>query len=93
MERDSVNDNKRTIQVVRETFISVLLTLFSLPKIIDYENRLRQFSTPDKIFRYFATVKVMQYELTNIFMTPDDFLRVKIVCVLKNILMTAFDRQ
>ena len=27
-------------------------------KIIDYENRIRSFSTPDKIFRYFASFKV-----------------------------------
>ena len=27
-------------------------------KIIEYENRIRQYSTPDKIFRYFATFKV-----------------------------------
>ncbi len=26
-------------------------------KIIDYENRIRNYSTPDKIFRYFATYK------------------------------------
>jgi hypothetical protein len=26
-------------------------------KIIDYENRIRAYSTPDKIFRYFATFK------------------------------------
>ena len=26
-------------------------------KIIDYENRIRTYSTPDKIFRYFATYK------------------------------------
>jgi len=26
-------------------------------KIIDYENRIRAYSTPDKIFRYFATYK------------------------------------
>ena len=28
-------------------------------KIIEYENRIRQYSTPDKIFRYFATYKVL----------------------------------
>ena len=28
-------------------------------KIIDYENRIRTYSTPDKIFRYFATYKVI----------------------------------
>jgi len=45
-------------------------------RIIEYENRIRDYSTPDKIFRYFATLKVNQgggdYE---VFMTPDDFVR------------------
>lgn len=46
-------------------------------KIIQYENRIRQYSTPDKIFRYFATIQVFneksnEYE---VFMTPSDFLR------------------
>ena len=27
-------------------------------KIIEYENRIRSYSTPDKIFRYFATYRV-----------------------------------
>ncbi|XP_043500017.1 calcium uptake protein 1 homolog, mitochondrial isoform X2 [Polistes fuscatus] len=44
-------------------------------KIIEYENRMRAYSTPDKIFRYFATVRVTSLEGTEIFMTPDDFLR------------------
>ncbi|XP_045608174.1 calcium uptake protein 1 homolog, mitochondrial isoform X3 [Procambarus clarkii] len=49
-------------------------------KIIEYENRIRAYSTPDKIFRYFATCKLIQrtssgVERTEIFMTPDDFLR------------------
>ncbi|KAL7647101.1 UNVERIFIED_CONTAM: hypothetical protein RMT77_002359 [Armadillidium vulgare] len=45
-------------------------------KIIEYENRIRQYSTPDKIFRYFATLKVSgDHGDTEIFMTPDDFLR------------------
>ncbi|KAG5678736.1 hypothetical protein PVAND_008383 [Polypedilum vanderplanki] len=44
-------------------------------KIIDYENRLRNFSTPDKIFRYFATVKIVHQDSTSIYMTPFDFLR------------------
>ncbi|RWS11738.1 calcium uptake protein 1: mitochondrial-like isoform X2 [Dinothrombium tinctorium] len=45
-------------------------------KIIEYENRIRSFSTPDKIFRYFATVKVIYDDQdSEIFMTPDDFLR------------------
>ncbi|KAI6231390.1 hypothetical protein M3Y95_00376400 [Aphelenchoides besseyi] len=45
-------------------------------RIIEYENRLRMYSSPDKIFRYFATLKVQDddgnYE---VFMTPEDFVR------------------
>lgn len=44
-------------------------------QIIEYENRIRTYSTPDKIFRYFATVKVIHLESIEIYMTPDDFLR------------------
>lgn len=44
-------------------------------QIIEYENRIRTYSTPDKIFRYFATVKITSLEGTEIYMTPDDFLR------------------
>ncbi|XP_015121895.1 calcium uptake protein 1 homolog, mitochondrial isoform X2 [Diachasma alloeum] len=44
-------------------------------KIIEYENRMRAYSTPDKIFRYFATVKISSVEGTEVYMTPDDFLR------------------
>lgn len=44
-------------------------------KIIEYENRMRSYSTPDKIFRYFATVKISSLDGTEIYMTPDDFLR------------------
>lgn len=46
-----------------------------LPQIIEYENRMRAYSTPDKIFRYFATVKLTYGENTEVYMTPDDFLR------------------
>ncbi|XP_063700396.1 calcium uptake protein 1 homolog, mitochondrial isoform X2 [Culicoides brevitarsis] len=44
-------------------------------KIIEYENRLRNYATPDKIFRYFATVKIVYGDYSEVFMTPDDFLR------------------
>ncbi|ODM99084.1 Calcium uptake protein 1, mitochondrial [Orchesella cincta] len=45
-------------------------------KIIEYENRIRQYSTPDKTFRYFATLQVIHPSGDNeVFMTPDDFLR------------------
>ncbi|XP_040170680.1 calcium uptake protein 1 homolog, mitochondrial-like isoform X6 [Anopheles arabiensis] len=39
-------------------------------KIIEYENRIRQYSTPDKVFRYFATI----HDGVEVFMTPIDFL-------------------
>ncbi|XP_055683652.1 calcium uptake protein 1 homolog, mitochondrial isoform X2 [Lutzomyia longipalpis] len=44
-------------------------------KIIEYENRIRMYSTPDKIFRYFATIRIVFGDTTEIFMTPYDFLR------------------
>jgi len=44
-------------------------------QIIEYENRIRAYSTPDKVFRYFATVKVTNLNSVEIYMTPDDFLR------------------
>lgn len=36
---------------------------------------MRAFSTPDKIFRYFATIRVVSQTATEVYMTPDDFLR------------------
>lgn len=36
---------------------------------------MRAFSTPDKIFRYFATVRIISSNTTEVYMTPDDFLR------------------
>ncbi|XP_053602570.1 calcium uptake protein 1 homolog, mitochondrial-like isoform X4 [Plodia interpunctella] len=44
-------------------------------KIIEYENRMRQYSTPDKVFRYFATLQAQHHDQHEVFMTPDDFLR------------------
>lgn len=44
-------------------------------KIIEYENRMRHYSTPDKVFRYFATLQVVVHDTHEVFMTPDDFLR------------------
>ena len=41
-----------------------------------YEDRIRAYSTPDKIFRYFATLKVIEENGSkNIYMTPEDFVR------------------
>ena len=43
---------------------------------IAYEDRIRAYSTPDKIFRYFATLNIQESNGSNhIFMTPEDFLR------------------
>ncbi|XGW27855.1 hypothetical protein V3C99_008003, partial [Haemonchus contortus] len=49
-------------------------------RIIEYEDRIRMYSTPDKIFRYFATLKVIDKSdesgrTFEVFMTPEDFLR------------------
>jgi len=45
-------------------------------QIIEYENRIRQYSTPDKVFRYFATIQVPHHHGDSYepFMTPLDFL-------------------
>uniref|UniRef100_A0A8D0KUE6 Calcium uptake protein 1, mitochondrial n=1 Tax=Strix occidentalis caurina TaxID=311401 RepID=A0A8D0KUE6_STROC len=45
-------------------------------KVMEYENRIRAYSTPDKIFRYFATLKVInEHGESEVFMTPQDFVR------------------
>uniref|UniRef100_F1L358 Calcium uptake protein 1 n=1 Tax=Ascaris suum TaxID=6253 RepID=F1L358_ASCSU len=48
-------------------------------RIIEYENRIRMYSAPDKIFRYFATLKVPNDDGSarpyDIYMTPEDFVR------------------
>ncbi|XP_078578606.1 calcium uptake protein 1, mitochondrial-like isoform X6 [Branchiostoma floridae x Branchiostoma japonicum] len=45
-------------------------------RVIEYENRIRAYSTPDKIFRYFATLKVYDEDGHHeIYMTPEDFVR------------------
>lgn len=44
-------------------------------RIIGYEDRIRAYSTPDKIFRYFATLKVHQAGEWEVYMTPEDFVR------------------
>uniref|UniRef100_A0A3Q3FAQ6 Calcium uptake protein 1, mitochondrial n=1 Tax=Labrus bergylta TaxID=56723 RepID=A0A3Q3FAQ6_9LABR len=45
-------------------------------KVMEYENRIRAYSTPDKIFRYFATLKVIgENGDAEVYMTPQDFIR------------------
>lgn len=51
------------------------LLSFHFQQIIEYENRIRHFSTPDKVFRYFATIQVPHpHGESEVFMTPVDFL-------------------
>ena len=52
--------------------------LFCFSKqIVEYENRIHEYSTPDKVFRYFATLKVWNEAANDyeIFMRPEDFVR------------------
>ncbi|XP_041124406.1 calcium uptake protein 1, mitochondrial-like isoform X1 [Polyodon spathula] len=45
-------------------------------KVMEYENRIRAYSTPDKIFRYFATLKIIsEHGDSEVYMTPQDFVR------------------
>ncbi|TNN66712.1 Calcium uptake protein 1, mitochondrial [Liparis tanakae] len=45
-------------------------------KVMEYENRIRAYSTPDKIFRYFSTLKVIgEHGDAEVYMTPQDFIR------------------
>ncbi|VDM33378.1 unnamed protein product [Hydatigera taeniaeformis] len=54
----------------------ICFTYFGGYVFIAYEDRIRAYSTPDKIFRYFATLKCVYEDGTSeVFMTPDDFLR------------------
>lgn len=46
---------------------------FKERKIIEYENRIRSYSTPDKIFRYFASLQ--DTKTGTIYMNPEDFVR------------------
>ena len=50
-------------------------TSFRDQRIIAYEDRIRAYSTPDKVFRLFATLKVTKGDTTGIYMTPEDFVR------------------
>lgn len=45
---------------------------------LNYQNRIRRYSTPDKVFRLFASIKVQDTSDPSkgrVFMTPDDFVR------------------
>lgn len=60
--------------------MNILLNFMFIFQIIEYENRIRAYSTPDKIFRYFATLKVHSGDEKGsgsweVYMTPEDFVR------------------
>lgn len=60
--------------VSSETMHLMLVKFIS--QVMEYENRIRAYSTPDKIFRYFATLKVInEHGESEVFMTPQDFVR------------------
>lgn len=70
------NEITKTLEEPLEEKTSKKKVGFRERKIIEYENRIRQFSTPDKVFRYFATLQMVHpHGETEVFMTPDDFLR------------------
>nr|CAD7450426.1 unnamed protein product [Timema bartmani] len=71
-ERD--NENEENKEENMSSFRREIIG-FREKKIIEYENRLRSYSTADKVFRYFATVKIVNAVGSEVFMTPDDFLR------------------
>lgn len=60
-----------------ENLICLILNDHTCQQIIGYEDRIRAYSTPDKIFRYFATIQSGHLGIgqTQIFMTPQDFVR------------------
>jgi len=61
---------------IEEDEIKVEKLGFRDRKIIEYENRIRQYSTPDKVFRYFSTYKLVDEKGNHeVMMTPEDFLR------------------
>lgn len=70
-----LNSTSRKQKEKKKTIDFLFRLSFYSEQIIEYENRIRQFSTPDKVFRYFATIQVPHphgdYE---VFMTPVDFL-------------------
>ncbi|KAL9924428.1 calcium uptake protein 1 homolog, mitochondrial-like isoform X3 [Glossina fuscipes] len=74
-EDDDNSENEESKEAVKATKAKKEKVGFRERKIIEYENRIRQFSTPDKVFRYFATIQVPTADDRHeIFMTPVDFL-------------------
>ncbi|XP_065051183.1 calcium uptake protein 1, mitochondrial-like [Rhopilema esculentum] len=75
--RDQEREEQQATQVNTKATEKVALHKskagFRERKIIEYENRIRAYSTPDKVFRYFATLQ--DAETSTIYMKPEDFVR------------------
>ena len=50
---------------------------FKQKRMMEYENKLRLHSNPDKVFRYFATVQAVTDDdrANEVYMTPNDLIR------------------
>lgn len=69
-EEVAVKDSEQVVKKKRKK------PTFRERQIIGYEDRIRAYSTPDKIFRLFATVKIYDDKGNwEVFMTPEDFVR------------------
>ncbi|CCF23405.1 Calcium uptake protein 1 homolog, mitochondrial [Caenorhabditis elegans] len=77
-QKEEVTESNGEVEEVKEKPKKKKLG-FRERRIIEYEDRLRLYSTPDKIFRYFATLKIIDPNEDSgrfeVFMTPEDFLR------------------
>ncbi|XP_036120684.1 calcium uptake protein 1, mitochondrial isoform X4 [Molossus molossus] len=78
-EGEVFNHEKKAEDICPETYVEEKKKKrsgFRDRKVMEYENRIRAYSTPDKIFRYFATLKVIsEHGESEVFMTPQDFVR------------------
>uniref|UniRef100_A0A0N5C677 Calcium uptake protein 1, mitochondrial n=1 Tax=Strongyloides papillosus TaxID=174720 RepID=A0A0N5C677_STREA len=86
LEQEMINEMKEEEESKDEPIRKKKKIGFRERRIIEYENRLRAYSTPEKIFRYFATLKVagddsqvsmtpLAARFSDIYMTPEDFVR------------------
>uniref|UniRef100_A0A1A9ZK89 Uncharacterized protein n=1 Tax=Glossina pallidipes TaxID=7398 RepID=A0A1A9ZK89_GLOPL len=73
-EDDGNAQNEQSKEAVKATKAKKEKIGFRERKILEYEHRIRQFSTPDKVFRYFATIIEYENRIRQ-FSTPDKVFR------------------
>uniref|UniRef100_A0A1B0BER8 Uncharacterized protein n=1 Tax=Glossina palpalis gambiensis TaxID=67801 RepID=A0A1B0BER8_9MUSC len=73
-EDDDNSENEESKEAVKATKAKKEKVGFRERKILEYEHRIRQFSTPDKVFRYFATIIEYENRIRQ-FSTPDKVFR------------------